>query len=310
MPNRLARRLATRSCASCVRCSAGCKARLPQTPPGHPARSQELAVEVARTEAEREHGLMGRTDLGPRDGMIFVFDRDDHLSFWMKDTPTALSIAFLSADGKVLEIEDMEPFSEKIMRSRLSARYALEMRKERLPTLASAKGRIRSRRFPPRGFPQAGREHRRCGASSIQPARDAQSFSSSSSSGKAPGPVPHRGFSGSGSGSPRGAPPCSAPFPGTWRASCLPRRAPRLLPAGCFPRAAARQALRGAASLCSNPGAPFFDPPDDEGRGYCFSTACASSAVARHAARASLIDNISPRSTPCAEAGPLRSVRA
>jgi hypothetical protein len=71
---------------------------------------------------------MGRKDLGPRDGMIFVFDRDDHLSFWMKDTPTPLSIAFLSKEGKVLEIDDMRPFSESIVRSRFSARYALEMR--------------------------------------------------------------------------------------------------------------------------------------------------------------------------------------
>jgi uncharacterized membrane protein (UPF0127 family) len=57
-----------------------------------------------------------------------VFDRDDHLSFWMKNTPTALSIAFLSSEGKILQLADMEPFSEKVVRSRLSARYALEMR--------------------------------------------------------------------------------------------------------------------------------------------------------------------------------------
>ena len=99
-----------------------------------------LGVEVARTEAERAHGLMGRRDLGPRDGMIFVFDRDDHLTFWMKDTPTALSIAFLSAEGKILEITDMEPFSEKIVRSRLSARCALEMRKGAFSELGILEG--------------------------------------------------------------------------------------------------------------------------------------------------------------------------
>jgi uncharacterized protein len=103
---------------------------------------QVLSVEVARTEAEREHGLMGRTDLGPRDGMIFVFDRDEHLSFWMKNTPTALSIAFLSAEGRVLEIADMEPFSEKVIRSRLSARYALEMRKGAFVDLGVSEGDV------------------------------------------------------------------------------------------------------------------------------------------------------------------------
>jgi len=105
---------------------AGCQARLPRVT--LQAAGQAITVEVARTDAERERGLMGRKGLGPREGMIFVFDRDDHLSFWMKNTPTALSIAFLSEEGKVLQISDMEPFSEKITRSRLSARYALEMR--------------------------------------------------------------------------------------------------------------------------------------------------------------------------------------
>jgi uncharacterized membrane protein (UPF0127 family) len=89
----------------------------------------ELSVEVARTERQREKGLMGRKNLGAREGMIFVFDRDDHLEFWMKNTPVALSIAFLSSEGKVLQIEDMEPYSIATVRSRLSARYALELRK-------------------------------------------------------------------------------------------------------------------------------------------------------------------------------------
>jgi hypothetical protein len=104
------------------------------------ADGQSLFVEVARTEAQRERGLMERTNLGPRDGMIFVFDRDDHLSFWMKNTPTPLSIAFLSVEGKVLQIEDMEAFSESIVRSQLSARYALEMRKGAFAELGIKEG--------------------------------------------------------------------------------------------------------------------------------------------------------------------------
>jgi uncharacterized membrane protein (UPF0127 family) len=116
------------------------------------AAGQEISVEVARTEAQREHGLMGRTDLGPRDGMIFVFDRDDHLSFWMKNTPTALSIAFLSSEGRILEIVDMEPYSQKVIRSRLSARYALEMRQGAFAALGIREGDTFS--FPA-DFPQA-----------------------------------------------------------------------------------------------------------------------------------------------------------
>jgi uncharacterized membrane protein (UPF0127 family) len=101
---------------------------------------QSLSVEVARSDSERSQGLMGRRDLGPRDGMIFVFDRDEHLAFWMKDTPTPLSIAFVSSAGKILEITDMEPFSEKIIRSRLSARFALEMRKGAFSDLGVQEG--------------------------------------------------------------------------------------------------------------------------------------------------------------------------
>ena len=114
---------------------------------------QSLAVEVARTEAEREHGLMGRKDLGPRDGMIFIFDRDDHLAFWMKNTPTPLSIAFISTDGKILQIEDMEPFSESVIRSRFSARYALEMRQGAFAALGIREGDVIT--FPA-GFPNSG----------------------------------------------------------------------------------------------------------------------------------------------------------
>jgi len=89
---------------------------------------EKFSVEVARTDAARAKGLMGRSTLGQREGMLFVFDRDQHLDFWMKNTRVPLSIAFLSAEGKILEIADMEPFSEKLIRSRLSSRYALELR--------------------------------------------------------------------------------------------------------------------------------------------------------------------------------------
>lgn len=114
------------------------------------AAGRALTVEVARTEAQRERGLMDRRDLGPRDGMIFVFDRDDHLTFWMKNTPTPLSIAFLSAEGRVLQIEDMEPFSLSTVRSRRAARYALEMKKGAFTELGIAAGDTLSL---PKNFP-------------------------------------------------------------------------------------------------------------------------------------------------------------
>lgn len=58
----------------------------------------------------------------------------------MKDTLIPLSIAFLSADGKILEIVDLTPFSEKVVRSRFSSRYALELRQGGLREIGAAEG--------------------------------------------------------------------------------------------------------------------------------------------------------------------------
>ncbi len=99
-------------------------------------------VEIARTQAEREKGLMFRKSLGAREGMIFVFDSDQHLAFWMKDTPLPLSIAFLSSGGKILEIHDMTPFSQETIRSRLSSRYALELPKGTFQDIGAVEGEI------------------------------------------------------------------------------------------------------------------------------------------------------------------------
>lgn len=104
---------------------AGCAPKLERVP--LTVGSALFTVEVARTGAERARGLMHRRSLGDREGMLFVFDADQHLAFWMKDTLVPLSIAFLSSEGRILQIEDMEPLSQKAIRSRFSARYALEL---------------------------------------------------------------------------------------------------------------------------------------------------------------------------------------
>ncbi len=101
---------------------------------------ERFDVEVARSDAQRAKGLMGRTALGPREGMLFVFDRDQHLEFWMKDTRIPLSIAFLSVEGRILEIVDMAPFSQKVVRSRLSSRYALELRQGEFREIGAGEG--------------------------------------------------------------------------------------------------------------------------------------------------------------------------
>lgn len=89
-----------------------------------------LKAEVARTEPEREHGLMYRREMGTDDGMIFVFDEPVPASFWMKNTPLPLSIAFLDSNKVVLNVEEMAPFDEKTFhRAKGLALYAVEANK-------------------------------------------------------------------------------------------------------------------------------------------------------------------------------------
>jgi uncharacterized membrane protein (UPF0127 family) len=85
-----------------------------------------MSVELARTETERGRGLMNRKTLEDGAGMFFIFDRDQIMSFWMKNTLIPLSIAFISREGRILEIRDMKPLDETPVRSGRSARYALE----------------------------------------------------------------------------------------------------------------------------------------------------------------------------------------
>ena len=86
-----------------------------------------LAVEVARTRAQRQTGLMFRRELGADEGMLFVFRRDDNLAFFMKNTYVPLSIAFIQSDGVIANIAHMEPLSLATHRSSMPCRYALEM---------------------------------------------------------------------------------------------------------------------------------------------------------------------------------------
>jgi len=86
----------------------------------------EITVEIAKTDQERAQGLMHRKKLPDGEGMIFIFERDEHLSFWMKNTLIPLSIAFIASDGRITEIKDMQPLDLTSVTSSRSVRYALE----------------------------------------------------------------------------------------------------------------------------------------------------------------------------------------
>jgi uncharacterized membrane protein (UPF0127 family) len=82
---------------------------------------------VADSDAERTKGLMFRKSVPEGTGMLFVFERDEKLSFWMKNTEVALSIAYITSEGRVSQILDMEPLSLAPVRSDSYVRYALEV---------------------------------------------------------------------------------------------------------------------------------------------------------------------------------------
>ena len=64
---------------------------------------------LADDRQERARGLMGVTDLGGLDGMVFRYDDPDRRTFWMKNTLLPLSIAFVGEDGSVVGSADMTP---------------------------------------------------------------------------------------------------------------------------------------------------------------------------------------------------------
>lgn len=86
-----------------------------------------IRVELAITHEQKMQGFMERKNIPEGTGMIFLYNSDEKLHFWMKNTPTPLSIAFISFDGKITEIKDLTPFSLETVSSTFSCRYALEV---------------------------------------------------------------------------------------------------------------------------------------------------------------------------------------
>ncbi len=86
-----------------------------------------VAAEIAIKPEDRNHGFMERKTIPDGTGMLFIFERDQLLSFWMKNTPHPLSIAYIDSKGKIRNIFDMNPYSTDSIISTVSVRYALEV---------------------------------------------------------------------------------------------------------------------------------------------------------------------------------------
>jgi uncharacterized membrane protein (UPF0127 family) len=88
-----------------------------------------VRAEIADNAFEHARGLMYRTALAEDRGMLFVFEREQKLSFWMKNTVIPLSIAFIDSDGRIVDIQDMKPLDDEPPSyvSTEPAQYALEV---------------------------------------------------------------------------------------------------------------------------------------------------------------------------------------
>jgi uncharacterized protein len=86
-----------------------------------------IKAEVAATPAEREQGLMFRERMGPNEGMVFLFEGPASVCMWMKNTLIPLSVAFIDENGKIINIEDMQPQTTDSHCAKKQIRYALEM---------------------------------------------------------------------------------------------------------------------------------------------------------------------------------------
>lgn len=95
-------------------------------PSGH-----EYALEVAADEASRQRGYMFRDRVGPREGMLFVFDASGRHGFWMKNCRVELDIVWLDEALRVIHMEHaLKPCSEgrrcPVWEPLRPARYVLE----------------------------------------------------------------------------------------------------------------------------------------------------------------------------------------
>lgn len=87
----------------------------------------KASASTAVSDEERSRGLMFRRSLPSDSGMLFIFAREERLTFWMKNTYIPLSIAFIDSSGIIVDIRDMIPHDETLVASMKPALYALEM---------------------------------------------------------------------------------------------------------------------------------------------------------------------------------------
>jgi len=87
----------------------------------------DIAIEIADTDSSRMRGLMQRTSMPDRSGMLFVFPYEEPQSFWMANTRIYLDLMFVTSDGHIVTIaRSTRPLSTDPVPSGRPARYVIE----------------------------------------------------------------------------------------------------------------------------------------------------------------------------------------
>lgn len=89
---------------------------------------KSFAIEIARSEPEREAGLMYRRQMADDHGMLFVFALEHEVNFWMKNTPMPLDLVFVGQDGRIRSIKKGESESEAIISPGAPVQFVLELK--------------------------------------------------------------------------------------------------------------------------------------------------------------------------------------
>lgn len=93
-----------------------------------PGGEVSFRVELARTDAERQRGLMFREHLDEDAGMLFLFERMRRQSFWMKNTKIPLDMLFIDDTGEIVGVvENAEPFTLDPRGVSQPSQYVLEL---------------------------------------------------------------------------------------------------------------------------------------------------------------------------------------
>jgi uncharacterized membrane protein (UPF0127 family) len=135
-------------CKASTDASAAALAAMPQTQVTITSSNgaHKFNVEVARSDAEQERGLMYRTNIPDDGGMLFApypaeGGGPKEASFWMEHTPSALDIIFIRADGTIARIAaNAAPFSEDRIMSGEPVSAVLEINGGRAAALGIAAG--------------------------------------------------------------------------------------------------------------------------------------------------------------------------